>query len=270
MHKSYKWKNIAGIFLAMLFLLAGTLNCAAYSPESASEETEAYYYQNEENGNYILVDDEANLLTQEQKDQLYYDMYDITDYGHVGFVTITADYYSTVEEFAKYYYQSLFDHDSGIIFLIDMDKRKVCIFSDGSIYNTITRDYADSITDNVYTYAKNQDYYGCASTAFAQILTVLQGGKIAQPMKYICNFLLAVIFAMLLIYFYVRMASTPGNASDKQLMSGMISYFEFRDATKNLVGQSKRYSPRSSGGGGSSSGGGGGGSSSGGGGSHSF
>ena len=47
--------------------------------------------------------------------------------------------------------------------------------------------YADSITDNVYTYASNRDYFSCAAKGFERELNLLKGQKIRQPMKYISN-----------------------------------------------------------------------------------
>lgn len=88
--------------------------------------------------------------------------------------------------------------------MIDMDNRNIWIHSNGAIYRTITKSYADTITDNVYTYASAQDYYGCASEAYTQMATLLAGRRIAQPMKYISNALLALIIALLINYFVVR------------------------------------------------------------------
>lgn len=73
-----------------------------------------------------------------------------------------------------------------------MDNRNIWIHSNGGIYRIITSSYADTITDNVYQYATKRDYYGCCYEAFTEMLTLLQGNRIAQPMKYISNALFGV------------------------------------------------------------------------------
>ena len=56
----------------------------------------------------------------------------------------------------------------------------------------------------MYTYASDADYYICAMKVYEQEYTLLQGRKIAQPMKYISNALLAVVIAVVINYIIVR------------------------------------------------------------------
>ena len=151
-----------------------------------------------------------------------------------------------------------------------MDNREIYIFSDGAVYKTIRPSYADTITDNVYRYASNADYLSCAANAFSQIHTLLSGQKIAQPMKYISNLLLALILAALINYFVVRLSSRTAKPSDREILLAASAKFAFTNPQRQLTHQSKVYSPPSSGSssGGRSSGGGGG--RSGGGGGHRF
>ena len=69
------------------------------------------------------------------------------------------------------------------MFVIDMRNRNLYIINRGSVKDTITSAYSESITDNVYTYASGGDYYTCAEMVFTQELTLLQGGRISQPMR---------------------------------------------------------------------------------------
>ena len=151
-----------------------------------------------------------------------------------------------------------------------MDNREIYIFSDGAIYRTVTKSYAESITDNVYSYASKGNYYRCASEAFEQINTLLAGQKIAQPMKNISNVLLALILAALINYFLAMRTAGSAKASSKEILNSISTQFSFRNAQKCLTKQDKVYSPPSSSSGGGHSGGGGGGHSSGGGGGHRF
>lgn len=247
----------------MAFLLCLTLVCTGSLTVFAGQA-----YTNPDTGYIAFISDDAELLTQEERDSLLALMEGITVYGNVGFKTISENPISTSSYIDDYYYQQ-FGYDSGTIFLIDMDNRNIWIHSNGAIYKVITDSYADTITDNVYTYASDADYYECAYKAFSQILTLLQGNKIAQPMKYISNAFLALILALLINFIIVKSFSAKKKPSKAQLMDGIYTQFRMYNPTTTFVNQTKTYSPQSSGGGGSH-GGGGGGSHGGGGGGHSF
>ena len=134
---------------------------------------------------------------------------------------------------------------------------------------TITSGRCNSITDNTYIYATSghgYDYYTCAYKTFEQVLTLLQGGKIAQPMKHICNLLLALTLAMLINYFIVMSFAHAKKPSNGELLSGLFTKIDIQNPSTHFTRQTKKYSPQSSGnsGGGGSGGGGGGGHSGGG------
>jgi len=234
---------------------------------------------NPDTGYQVWVEDEAGLLTQEQLTELSQVMEGITAYGNVGFVT-TDNHDSSTENFARGYYRNRFGTDSGTIFVIDMDKRNIWIHSDGAVWKVVTAAYADTITDNVYRYASRGDYYGCAREAFEEIHKLLKGQKIARPMKYISNALLAMILAMLANYGLVICFTRLHQPKRKALLANMERKFRYSQIKAVHTHQTKIYDPVSSGSGGGSSGhssggggghsGGGGGGRSGGGGGHSF
>lgn len=235
-------------------------------------------YTNPDTGYRVAVEDNAALLSEAEKQALADSLTEITAYGSAAFVT-TAENNASAAVFAESCYRSLFGTDSGILFLIDMDNRKIYIFSDGAIYKTITKAYANTITDNVYSYATRGDYFGCASEAFSQVLALLRGQKIAQPMKYISNALLAVIAALFINLGLVSHFTRLQKRGSKEILKHAQKQFTYTKPTAVFTHKSRTYNPiesdssGSSGGGsssGGSSGGGGGGSSSGGGGGHSF
>lgn len=174
---------------------------------------------------------------------------------------------TSTESYIKSLYREKYGSESGTIFVIDMDNRNIWIHSNGAINRTINKAYAETITDNVYTYASDADYYICAMKVYEQEYTLLQGRKIAQPMKYISNALLAIVIAVVINYIIVRVYSSKKKASTKSLMNGLFEYRAFNNCNVVFTHQTKTYSPRESSSGGSSGGGGGGGSSGGGGGS---
>ncbi|MDD6844433.1 MAG: TPM domain-containing protein [Clostridia bacterium] len=254
---------------------AGT-NTSNTTTGSGTDDADKYsgtVYTNGETGYKVIIEDDAGLLTDNEKSRLAETMKDITPYGDVAFKSIDYNPYST-ETYIERYYNSIFGTGSGTVFLIDMDNRNIWIYSDGSVYSTITTAYANVITDNVYTYASDRDYFTCANKAFIQEATLLQGRRISQPMKYISNALLAIAIAILINYFIVRQTSRVRKASDNEIVNGVFANNAFNNVSVNFIRQTRTYSPRSSSSsgssGGHSGGGGGGGGHRGGGGGHSF
>lgn len=228
-------------------------------------------YTNSETSYRALIEDDAQLLNDEEEQELAALMQDITAYGNVAFKTIDYNDRGT-ESYARKYYQEQFGTASGTLFVIDMDNRNIWIHSDGAVYKVITKSYANTITDNVYRYASNGNYYDCAVHTYDQILTLLKGQKIAQPMKYISNGLLAVILALLLNYGLVSFFSRIKKPGRKEILSSGRNHFKYTQPKASFIRESRTYNPTSSdsGSSGSSGGSSGGSSSSGGGGGHSF
>lgn len=231
-------------------------------------------YYTADNGYMVIIEDDADLLSSGEEKQLLAAMSDITVYGNVMFKSVEYNPYST-EVLARATYKDNFGAESGTLFMIDMDNRYIYIFSDGAVYSIVTDSMAEIITDNSYMYASDGDYYECARFAFSQIKTILDGNRIAQPMKYISNGLLALATALLINFgFFTTMASVK-KARNRDVLKAADSYFSNTNVEVTELGTTKSYSPVSSGssggsGGHSSGGGGGGGHSSGGGGGHRF
>lgn len=262
-------KIVSSLRLAALVLLLCLGLPTVFSASEDTGTTSNRVAYNEETGYEIYMDDWAELLTPSEEDDLRKAMEPITTYGNVAFISIDYNPNSSVEKYAENYGYQHFGNDSYTLFVIDMDYRKICVYSDGEIYNIVSNAYATTITDNVYTYASDEEYFECAYYAYEQINTLLEGKSISQPMKYISNALLAIVIALLINYFVVMFFSRSKKARDEQLLNGIFTKVEIKNPTIDFVNQTRKYSPQSSGsgGGGRSSGGGGGG---GGGGSHSF
>lgn len=214
----------------------------------------------------VIISDDANLLTESEELSLREIMTSLSEYGNVAFKSIEYNSSST-GSYADRYYHSIFGTQSGTLFLIDMDNRNIWIFSDGYMYSVITKGYADTITDNVYKYASNGDYYSCAYNAYSQELSLLGGQRIAQPMKYIGNALIALTLGLLINYALVKLNNGTGTPDRKEVLSSIHVDTKVDTPNAKFVKTTKTYSPQSSS---SSGGGGGGGGSSGGGGGHSF
>ena len=248
---TYLW----GILFFFTLLLSGSKTILA---------RESQVWKNKETGYYIYLEDEADLLTSSEEQTLMKQMEQITAYGNVAFVSVSSNPEYSTSRYAEKYYEENFGYSSGIVFLIDMEERILWIYSDGQIHRIITTAYANTITDNVYTYASRQEYLSCASKAFEQVYSLLSGHRIAQPMKYISNALLSIVIALIINYFLAMTLSRARKASTSQLLGGTFYKAEIKNPQTQFVKQTKRYSPqnRSSSGGvvarGGSFGGGGG------------
>ncbi len=274
-NKSMIKKIMICMAAAVLFCLQP---CAVYTFASEGSSYSVEYNEegyilvkNEASGYEILVDDEADLLTYEEEKQLVDDMKDCSDYGFILFVSIDKNEFGNVDKNAQDYYRSRIPDENGVMLFIDMDVRKICVYSEGDLQRVVTSSKASIITDNIYTYATEGDYYTTARKGFEQISSVLDGGRIAQPMKYISNACLAILISLIINYFFARTVSKKAKPSDYQIIDSIIGSFSFDNPAARHTNTSRTYSPRSSsssGGGGRSGGGGGGGGHSSG--SHSF
>lgn len=205
-----------------------------------------------ENTKYrLIIEDDANLLSDNQIKDLETKMMNLTEYGNVAFKSISVNG-NTASGYASNYYHSKFNAESGTLFLIDMYNREIFIFSDGHNYKVVNNKKALSITDNVYRYASRKDYYNCAYQAFDQVETLLNGDKIFEPMKNIDNILLSITLASFISFFYAISRSSIKRASVKEIINNCSVDFKISNIYAHKIGTHKVYNPRSSDSGGSS------------------
>jgi len=217
--------------------------------------------QNEDSGYYVLVEDMAEILTYREEQQLATELRSISKYGSAAIVTLDQNDVGSSEDYAIYYSEFNFNKDSNTVFLIDMDNRNIWIYSYGYIGDEISSTDNNTITDNIYTYATNGDYYQCCSNEISQVYTLLKGGDIPRPMKHIGNAILAIILALILNYFLTMTMSTDFKDTNSQLEKFTEHKYELKDIKVKFRNTKKEYSPSSSdssdsGGGSSDSGGG--------------
>ena len=256
-----------GLFSAMKrtgsLLLAGSLFAAALlAVLTASLEARAqdsfFAYTNPDTNYVVYMNDEYDLLSDEEESELINEMIPLTEYGNAGFLSCENSSESTSQYSARVY-SSLFGTESGTLLVIDMGQRMLYIKSNGAISEIVSNAYSNTITDNIYRYASEGDYYTCASKAYSQVYTLLSGGKIAQPMRYISAALLALILGLMINYLIVRTVSKPRKADTEEIIDAANVDFRLRDPAARHSHTTKVYSPvRSSSGGGGSRGGGGG------------
>ena len=266
------------VLLLSIFLFRNVyaLEDEYYEENNSEEVSEVENVSNKKEidaGSYkIVIDDMADLLTEEEEEKLIDDMRPMTEYGNAIFVSVNVNNYSA-DSFARSYYHDNYGTNNGSLFLVDMDNREIYIFSDGYNYNVITNSKAYIITDNIYRYASNEEYYDCASVAFSQMSTLLSGGKILEPMRHISNGFVAIVVSFFTTFLIVLGSSGIKKAKYNEIINNSEVSFSATNVTGVKTGTHRVYSPVSESSGGGSSGGGGGGGgggSSGGGGGHSF
>ena len=224
-------------------------------------------YRNPGNGHRAVICDDADLLSDNEEASLLETMSVMTEYGNVGMITVDDNIYGNTAALSQEKLEDLFGvYSDSTVFVIDMFYREIYIYSEGKMYDEITSSYANTITDNVYKSAHNGYYYDTAHEAFGYMTTILKGGKIAQPMKYISNFLFSVAIGFFICFCVILKRYSIRQASYSEVIGGVDKKIDLPYMRVLLTNTKKIYDPPSSSGG--SRGGGGG--SHGGGGGHSF
>ena len=261
--------SLAAVLCFGALLPVMTVN--AYNPLDLDEDPEVDK-KNPDTGYRLVVYDGAELLTQSEIKKLAEDMAPITDHCNVALVTTDENDFNDIMDYSDEVYYRIFSDKSGVMFIIDMDTRELSMFARGAMEKVVTKSYGYDITDNVYKYATDGDYYTCASKAFEQVEKLLGGQRIARPMKYICTALMAVLISLLVNFFIVSHASKIQRTGSAEMLKGASKKLRYTTPALFKTGETKTYSPQSSGGGGGGGhrGGGGGGHHGGGGGHHSF
>ena len=252
---------IIAIVIVLAMILAMILPAFAYDDETPA-------YKDPATGNEIYMIDEEDLLSDAEEEKLIEQMKGVLPYGGAAFVSVSAYSNSTGDE-AEFYLRQLFGNNSGTVFMIDMWNRNIWIQSGAEMYRVITKGYANSITDNVYKMASREEYYECASEAFRQMQTLLDGGRISQPMKHITNALIAIIAALLINFFLVKFTTKIPKPAPEVILAATAVGFAASRGNRVLTKERRIVSSSGSGSGGGGYSGGGGGFSGGGGGSSS-
>lgn len=226
---------------------------------------------NESSGYDYFIQDEANLFNRNEEAVLTNILYEISEFGHAGVITLDDDPSGNTERYAYDYMMEHYRYKNAVLLIIDMDCRLITVWGNGDIQQRVQQ-YSTTITDNIYEYASDGNYFECAKEGLDEINAVLKGLKIAQPMKYLSNACLAIILALLIGYVVARRTSQAAKVSNAETQKSLFSKFTFKDPKAIYTGSTKEYSPVQSSSGGSSGGGGsgGGGGGGGGGGSHGF
>ena len=195
-------KRFLSLLLCLLVLLM-VLPLSAFADETG----ESVYR--------VVIDDEADLLTEAEEEDLRAVMGKVLPYGNAAFVSVDQNA-TTTEMLAENKFMEFFGDTSGVLLIIDMANRYIQLIADGEIYKTVNRTRCNEITDNIYTYASRGDYCACASKAFEQVVRLMGGTRIPAPFRYVTNAFLAICLALLgnfaLVSLQRRKKVAPENA----------------------------------------------------------
>lgn len=226
----------------------------------------------------LTVSDYAGLFTETQTQALIEDYSAITEYMDAEVLTVDT-YLGETSSVAEQYAIQAYGNDPAVIFMIDMYNRQIYVYANGDALKTISRADSRAITDNIYKYASQGDYYGCAAGALEQILGKCQGQRLSRPVKHITNAMIAILLGILINYLVVvqsrkarRERRTAGSVSVNSRPAVLPA---IGLAAPLIISSMRIYHNNDSGGSGGFGGGGGGfsgggGGHSGGGGGHSF
>ena len=187
------------------FLLIALALALALAPLACSAEKGVLTEKNEETGYTLVIQDDGGLVEAEETEKVLEAMRPVLEYANVGFLTCPSNGSRTNSATkAQKWGDSTFGSKTRFtVFIIDMNTRHLDIYASVPLKTVLTAAEENSITDNVYRYASRGEYAECAVQTFEQIAKVLRGEKIATPMKYASNALLAIIAAILAAYLLI-------------------------------------------------------------------
>ncbi len=218
---------------------------------------------NNSTGFRYVIKDDADFLTDSEEKIIEDLLEDTTNYCNVMIIFTNNHSYSSTEDLALSSIENNFGYSStSICFVVDRRLNEICLCSEGRAKRKISNAKCDVICDNTYIYAtkeNNYDYYTCTYKTISQVNTVLSGGHIAQPMKYISSAFISLALGMLFCFIYALRVSHMKKATGQEILSGIYSHIDVRDARTTFTHQTKQYvsnSSNSGGHGGGRSGGG--------------
>lgn len=215
-------------FFRSVFLLTGILflGLLCLFPQRAMAEDN--YYENLRTGYFAVICDVDDLLSVEEETELLSQMEKVTEFGSVCYYLTEQDMGQS-DLYAEHIFTGVFGEDKVNAVLFYIDKHYTYIYSDGNIYKKITKKKAEIITDNVYEYAVDEDYFGCGMKAFDQIFNLLEFGRVPQPMKHICNLLISLILGFLICYLWVIKSNEHAEGENSAIIVGSTTYASCRD-----------------------------------------
>ena len=80
-----------------------------------------------------------------------------------------------------------------------------------------------------------------------KVNTVLSGGRISQPLRYISSIFIALAVGIIFCFMYAIALSRGRKAKNRELMNAAFTKVDVHNARTRFVNQTRVYSPQSSG-----------------------
>lgn len=198
------------------------------------------------------VYDFAGIFTEDEELDLYVRIKDyIEKYNmDMAIVTISENNKTSARAYADDFYDyndfgigTSFD---GVLFLIDMDNRKMWISTTGKAINKYSDTKIDSILDETYKYISNNEYYLCAKEFIIQA----SGGRF--PILGICIFSVITSTAFVIIASHKHKTIKKATKANEYLDVNSFELTENMDKFENTHTSRVYIPPSSSSSGGSS------------------
>lgn len=128
------------------------------------------------------VVDEAKLLSQDERDKLIEDIEKFRENYNIDAVIVTANDLQgkNTMDYADDYYDyngyGLGDNKSGILLLIDMNDRKIWIYTSGDAIEYFTDNRIDSIISDISKYLSNEEYFDACNIFLTDIQYYIDSG----------------------------------------------------------------------------------------------
>ena len=180
-------------------------------------------------GNFVVIQDDADLFTADEEEALRRTMSDFLSYGSAAVYTTNANPYGSTDSLADCMYEELIGDyymADGSLFVIDVDNRFLLLSNGGDVTKKINDRDCDEITDNVYRCAGSGDYYQCALSAFEQEIRLLSDMAIPRTMKHISNLLISIGISVCAVFLFALAKTkmkeyTPESLFDKDVRSNI-------------------------------------------------
>ena len=222
---------------------------------------------NETTGYHAVIEDAAGLLESAEVRRVFEAMEPVTGHCNAGFLTRRSGG-GSVEEYARQWGRGAFGNDRYIVFFIDMGTRNICAYAGSDMLAVFNAGDANTVTDNVYTWASRGQYGECAVRAFGQIASDLEGEEIARPMKYVSNVLIGLCLSVMICFLIVSRTLKKKNITEATKITAMVAAGAGTTILARKLVRTVHHESSSGGGHGGGGHGGGGGHSGGGGGGH--
>ncbi len=131
----------------------------------------------------VLIDDSANLFTDEEVDYISTSADDFASLNDFSVAVVTTDdaMGKSAMEYADDYYDNLiFDNgwsENGMCFLIDMDNREIYVSCAGLCVDEYSDYELDSIIDRGYDCVVNEEYFKCIISMIDEANFLMSGGN---------------------------------------------------------------------------------------------